>query len=187
MTSVIDIGIGALVDELPSDLVITDPDITASYARDQSRFTSWSVPAVVLAPRSTAEASLCLTAAHRHSVPVVIRGAGSGLSGGANGASGAVMVSTHRLKTIVDIDAEARLATVQAGVVTADLRAAAGAVGLHYPPDPGSVEMCTIGGNIATNAGGMCCVKYGVTRDYVAALTVVLLSLIHISEPTRPY
>ncbi|NKY04780.1 FAD-binding protein [Gordonia polyisoprenivorans] len=169
-----DIGIGALVDELPSDLVITDPDITASYARDQSRFTSWSVPAVVLAPRSTAEASLCLTAAHRHSVPVVIRGAGSGLSGGANGASGAVMVSTHRLKTIVDIDAEARLATVQAGVVTADLRAAAGAVGLHYPPDPGSVEMCTIGGNIATNAGGMCCVKYGVTRDYVAALTVVL-------------
>ncbi|AHH19918.1 putative FAD/FMN-dependent dehydrogenase [Nocardia nova SH22a] len=164
----------ALIAELPTDLVITDPDITIGYARDQSRFTTNVTPAAVMAPRTTAETAECLAAAHRHRAGVVVRGAGTGLSGGANCVPGAVVLSTHRMNKIVGIDTENRLATVQPGVVTAALRDAVEAVGLLYPPDPGSVEMCSIGGNIATNAGGICCVKYGVTGDYVASLEAVL-------------
>lgn len=155
-------------------LVITDPDIVAGYSADQSRFTPRAVAAAALAPRDTDEVALCLRTAHRHGVPVIARGAGSGLSGAANATTDSVVLSLHRMADILEIDPSNRLAVVQPGVVTADLRAAAAAAGLCYPPDPGSVEFSTIGGNIATNAGGMCCVKYGVTGDFVLALEVVL-------------
>jgi glycolate oxidase len=108
-----------------------------------------------------------------HRIPVVTRGAGTGLSGGANAVDGCVLLSTERMRAIVEISTAERLAVVQPGVVNDDLRAAAAAQGLWYPPDPASAPWSTIGGNVATNAGGLCCVKYGVTRDYVLALEVV--------------
>lgn len=163
-----------LVDRLPAEIVVTDPDIMASYARDQSRFTDHSRPVAVLLPRTTAEVSLSMQVLHELAIPVVARGAGSGLSGGANASPGCVVLSLSRMDAILEIDVENRLAVVQPGVVTASLRAAAKAVGLFYPPDPGSMEMCTVGGNASTNAGGMCCVKYGVTGDFVTGLEVVL-------------
>lgn len=159
---------------LPAGTVVTDPDVVASYARDQSRFTEHHLPLAVVMPRSTAEVSHTLRVLHELGVPVVPRGAGSGLSGGANATPDGVVLSMHRMNRILEIDPDNRIAVVQPGVVTADLRRAAGEVGLAYPPDPGSVEMCTVGGNAATNAGGMCCVKYGVTADFVIGLEVVL-------------
>ncbi|MGW5381933.1 FAD-binding oxidoreductase [Nocardia sp. NPDC003963] len=164
---------GALGD-LAAEIVIGDPGIIAGYQRDQSRFTEAGIPFAVLAPRSTAEVSACLRACHDLRVPVVLRGAGSGLSGGANAVSGGVVLSLHRMDAILGIDPVERLAVAQPGVVTGELRAAVAAQGLLYPPDPGSVAFCTLGGNVATGAGGMCCVKYGVTGDFVVALEVVL-------------
>jgi len=96
------------------------------------------------------------------------------LSGGANAIDGCVLLSLEMMTAIENIDLVERTATVQPGVVNARLKEAAAEVGLWYPPDPASYEMCTIGGNIATNAGGLCCVKYGVTRDWVQSLEVVL-------------
>ena len=95
------------------------------------------------------------------------------VSGGANAVDGCVVLCTEQMRAIVEINPGERLAVVQPGVVNDDLRAAAAEHGLWYPPDPGSAALSTIGGNVATNAGGLCCVKYGVTRDYVLALEVV--------------
>lgn len=159
---------------LPEGTLVTDPDIVASYSWDQSRLTDRHAALAVVMPRSTAEVSRSLQVMHDLGVPVVPRGAGSGLSGGANAVPSSVVLSLHRMNRILEVDPDNRLAVVQPGVVTADLRRAAAEVGLSYPPDPGSVDMCTVGGNAATNAGGMCCVKYGVTADFVIGLEVVL-------------
>lgn len=159
---------------LPEGIVVTDPDVVGSYVRDQSRLTAHGSPLAVLMPRSTEEVSLCMRALDELGVPAVPRGAGSGLSGGANATSDSVVISLHRMNQILEINPADRLAVVQPGVITAALRAAARQEALFYPPDPGSVEMCTVGGNAATNAGGMCCVKYGVTGDFVIGLEVVL-------------
>jgi glycolate oxidase len=159
---------------LPAGLVLDDPDVLASYAADQSQLTTSAVPAAVVVPRSTADVVAVVKAAAACGLPVVARGAGSGLSGGANAAAGAVVVSLHRLDRVLRLDPVDRVAVVQPGVVTGDLRAAAAQAGLFYPPDPGSLSWCTVGGNVATDAGGMCCVKYGVTGDFVLALEVVL-------------
>lgn len=155
-------------------LLSTDPEVMASYARDQSRFTEHALPEAVVAPASTEEVAEVLREAARRGLSVVTRGAGTGLSGGANAQPGSIVLSTHRLDAIVSIDPDEQTAVVQPGVVTGHLRAAVSEHGLFYPPDPGSVDSCTIGGNVATNAGGMCCVKYGVTRDFVRGLEVVL-------------
>lgn len=161
-------------ESLPAEIVVTDPDVVAGYAKDQSRFTEHSPPVAVLTPRDTAEVSRCLSLAHEHGIPVVPRGAGSGLVGAANAGSGHLVLSLHKMDAVMEVDRANRLAVVQPGVVTAALRAAAAEHGLFYPPDPGSVEFSTVGGNVATNAGGMCCVKYGVTGDFVLGLQVVL-------------
>lgn len=170
----IDACVVALRSALPAGTVITDPDVTASYTRDQSRLTDAEPPAAVLIPRNTAEVSTCLRLACEHGVPVIARGAGSGLSGAANASGNAVVLSLHRMNAVLEIDEINRVAVVQPGVITADLRAAVATAGLFYPPDPGSVAFCTIGGNVATNAGGMCCVRYGVTGDFVLGMEVVL-------------
>lgn len=170
----IDACVAALRSALPAGTVITDPDVTASYTRDQSRLTDAEPPAAVLIPRNTAEVSTCLRLACEHGVPVIARGAGSGLSGAANASGNAVVLSLHRMNAVLEIDEINRVAVVQPGVITADLRAAVATAGLFYPPDPGSVAFCTIGGNVATNAGGMCCVRYGVTGDFVLGMEVVL-------------
>lgn len=163
-----------ILGDLPAEIVVTDPDVVAGYARDQSRFTEHEQPIAVLMPRDTEEVRRCVAAAHEAGVPVVARGAGSGLVGAANASAGSVVLSLHRMDRIVEVSTADRLAVVQPGVITADLRAAAAGEGLFYPPDPGSVAFSTVGGNVATNAGGMCCVKYGVTSDFVMGLEVVL-------------
>jgi glycolate oxidase len=161
----------ALPDE---SAVLTDPDLLRSYERDEADLAGNGRPAVVVRPRTTGQVAAVLRAAGRHRVAVVPQGARTGLSGAANAIDGGVVLSLAAMNEIVEIDVANRVAVVQPGVVNAQLRRAAVAHGLYYPPDPGSWEQSTIGGNVATNAGGMCCVKYGVTGEYVIGLEVVL-------------
>ena len=116
---------------------------------------------------------MCVRSA-RHGLPIVPRGAGTGLSGGALALNGAVVLGTARMNRILDIDAANRRAVVQPGVINAELSAAARTHGLYYAPDPSSQTACTMGGNVAENSGGPHCLKYGVTSRYVTGLTVVL-------------
>ncbi|MGN6781453.1 MAG: FAD-binding oxidoreductase [Marmoricola sp.] len=158
----------------PESKLITDPAVMAAYSRDEAHLVVPGEPTAVLLAGSTADVSAALAWAHTHRVPVVPRGAGTGLAGGAAALPGCLVVSTARMRTIHEISTDDELAVVEPGVITADLDRAAAEVGLMYAPDPSSVEICTIGGNVATNAGGLRCVKYGVTRDSVLALEVVL-------------
>jgi glycolate oxidase len=153
--------------------VLTDPDAMAGYLHDEAEWAPYEPPLAVVRPRSTAEVQevvrFCLT----HRLPLVPRGAGTGLSGGANATAGSVVISLAAMNDILEIDEAERLAVVQPGVINDDLRARCAEHGLWYPPDPASAPWATIGGNVATNAGGVCCVKYGVTGDYVLAMEVV--------------
>lgn len=166
-----------LVDELRAELgaerLVEDPDVQASYTHDEAEWAPAGTPLVVVRARTTADVRSVVLACLRHRVPLVPRGAGTGLSGGANAVDGCVVLSTEQMTDVVEINPVERLAVVQPGVVNDHLRAAAAAEGLWYPPDPASAPWSTIGGNVATNAGGLCCVKYGVTRDYVLGLEVV--------------
>ncbi len=163
-----------LADALGRDSVLTDPDVTAAYARDQALLAEAGLPAAVVLPRSTAEVVAVMQVASRHGVPVVPRGAGSGLVGGANAVDGCITLVLTRMDAVLEVAPADRLAVVQPGVVNKTLRDAVRGHGLFYPPDPASYDWCTIGGNLAVNTGGLCCVKYGVTTDYVLGLEVVL-------------
>jgi glycolate oxidase len=158
---------------LPADRIVTDVAVVDAYQHDEAEWAPYGRAAALVRPRSTEEVAAVVAACARHGRPVVPRGAGTGLSGGANAVDGCVVLSTERMREVVEINADERLAVVQPGVVNNDLRAAVAEHGLWYPPDPASSPWSTIGGNVATNAGGLCCVKYGVTRDYVLALEVV--------------
>ena len=162
-----------LIDGLPSGRVLTDPDLMAGYAHDEAEWAPHGDPLAVVRPESTEEVACVARWASRHHVAIVTRGAGTGLSGGANATDGCIVLSLERMNRILEINAAERLAVVQPGVVNDDLRTACAELGLWYPPDPASSPWSTIGGNVATNAGGVCCVKYGVTADYVRALEVV--------------
>ena len=168
----------AFLDELrhrlPELRLLTDTADRESYRRDETSHWEPGLPLAVALPATTDEVATIMRAATEHRVPVVPRGAGSGLSGGAAGVEGALTVALTRLNAIVEIDRANLVAVVQPGVINADLKAAVAGEGLFYAPDPASYEFCSIGGNIGTNAGGLCCVKYGVTRDAVLALEVVL-------------
>jgi len=131
-------------------------------------------PDAVALPRSTESASTILCFAHRHGIPVTARGAGHGYVGGCVPVRGGIALSIARLNRIKEINNRDFVAVVQAGVITKELQQAVERKGLYYPPDPASRADCSIGGNIATNAGGPRCLKYGVTRDYVLGLEVVL-------------
>ncbi len=169
-----------LLDELharlPADRLQADPDVVAAYAQDRAIFEQGGTAAVLVMPRSTDEVVAAVQAARAAGVPVVPRGAGTGLTGAANAIDGCVLLSMHRMDRVLDVDVTNRMVRVQPGVLNADLKAEVARHGLFYPPDPASVEICSIGGNVATNAGGLCCVRYGVTRDYVMGLEVVLAS-----------
>ena len=132
------------------------------------------LPDAVAFPERAEEVRLAVLLANEHRFPVVPRGAGSGFSGGAVPVRGGLVLSTERMDRILSIDAENQVAVVEPGVVTETLKEEAKKLGLFYPPDPASLKFCTIGGNIAECAGGMCAVKYGVTRDYVLGLEAVL-------------
>lgn len=149
-------------------------DAALPFDRDLSDGTGQGVPLAAAFPASTQQVSAVVRAAARHGVPVVPQGARSGLAGGANAVDGCLILSLERMNRILEIDVADQVATAEAGVLTFDLATAVETRGLFYPPDPGSWQISTIGGNVATNAGGMRCVKYGVTRDFVRGLTVVL-------------
>ncbi|WP_460774221.1 FAD-binding oxidoreductase [Microbacterium sp. GXF7504] len=160
--------------DLLGDRVLTTRQAVAPFTTDASRANPEGEPLAVVRARATADVSAALAWAHRHGVPVSVRGAGTGLAGGAVAYEGGLVVALDAMDRIVEIDVENRLAVVEAGVVTADLDAAARAHGLFFAPDPASSRTSTVGGNLATNAGGLRCVAHGVTRDAVAGLEVVL-------------
>ena len=162
-----------LIAELPEGVVVTDPDILAGYRQDRAADPHAGTPLAVVRPHRTEEVQTVLRWASTHRVPVVPRGAGTGLSGGATALDGGIVLSTEKMRDIT-VDTVTRTAVVQPGLLNAEVKKAVAAHGLWYPPDPSSFEICSIGGNIATNAGGLCCVKYGVTTDYVLGLQVVL-------------
>nr|WP_206440953.1 FAD-linked oxidase C-terminal domain-containing protein [Streptomyces scabichelini] len=159
---------------LPAEAVLTDPDITASYANDMASFCEAGTPAVVVLPRTVEEVQHIMRIATELRVPVVPQGARSGLSGAANASDGCIVLSLLKMDRILEISPVDRIAVVEPGVINAALSRAVNEHGLYYPPDPSSWEMCTIGGNIGTASGGLCCVKYGVTAEYVLGLDVVL-------------
>lgn len=169
-------AIDDLLAALPVERVLTDPAVLVTYCRDKADLCAAGMPLAVVRPRDTAEVAAAVQVAATHQLPVVPQGARTGLTGAANAVDGAIVVSLTGLNRILEIDKEERVAVVQPGVVNAELRRAAEKEGLVYPPDPGSSESSTIGGNVATDAGGMCCVKYGVTGEYVRGLEVVLAS-----------
>jgi glycolate oxidase len=131
-------------------------------------------PDLVVRPRTTREVSEIMAFAHQHGIPVTPRGAASGRTGGCVPLAGGITLALDRMTSILELDEANMMVTTEPGVRTMDLYEACAAKGLFYPPDPGSWKYCTIGGNIAENAGGMRAVKYGVTRDYVMGLQVVL-------------
>lgn len=151
-----------------------DPDTMMAYRRDQSALTVAGRPAALVRARDSDDVVATLRFAHAMRMPVVTRGAGTGLAGAANAIDGAIVLAMEKMNTIVSIDEAMRIARVQPGVINADLASAAAHHGLWYVPDPSSRQTSTIGGNIATNAGGACCAKYGVTADHVCALRAVL-------------
>jgi len=157
---------------LPSDRVWTDPEKLAPYARDEA--STGKLPLAVAFPVDASEVAAVMRWASAHRVPVIPRGAGSGLSGAAVPLADAVVLSLEKMNRILSIDPENMTATVEPGVITGDIRRAAAAAGLLYAPIPASLDFCTIGGNVATNAGGLCAVKYGVTREHVLGLEAVL-------------
>ncbi len=160
--------------ELGADAVLTDPDVTVSYSRDMMPLAANGRPLAVVRPADRGDVQTVVRACAAAHVPIVPRGAGSGLTGAANAIDGCVVLSMTRMNEILEIDPDNRLAVVQPGVVNLDFRTAVEKHGLFYPPDPSSYDWCTIGGNLSTNAGGLCCVKYGVTTDSVLGLDVVL-------------
>src|SRR4051794_13634652 len=166
----------ALAEGLPSEALVTDPDLLESYRYDRAQFCPAGVPAAVVLARETAHVQHALRVASALRLPVVPQGARSGLSGAANAIDGCVVVSTEKMRRPLEIDVANRFVVTQPGIYNAELSRAVAEHGLFYPPDPSSWEFCSIGGNLSTNSGGLCCVKYGVTTDYVLGLEVVLAS-----------
>jgi glycolate oxidase subunit GlcD len=160
--------------ELGDSSVLVDPDVTASYSHDMMPLADRAKPLAVVLPADVEGVQATVRACAEAGVPIVPRGAGSGLSGAANAIEGCVVLVLTKLDRILEVDPGNRLAVVQPGVVNLEFREAVAKHGLFYPPDPSSYDWCTIGGNLATNAGGLCCVKYGVTTDAVLGLKVVL-------------
>ncbi|MBC7723549.1 MAG: FAD-binding protein [Burkholderiaceae bacterium] len=178
-TAVID----ALRDALGDAVSTAAPQLDAARA-DQSGHVSDAPPLAIVTARSTADVQATMRIATAHRVPVVTRGAGTGLAGGAIAGAGEIMLSTLAMNGILEVSAADELAVVQPGIINAHLNRALEEHGLWFAPDPASKAISTVGGNIATNAGGLLCAKYGVTREAVLALEVVradgsLLSLGH--------
>ncbi len=165
--------LASLITDLPDGMVVTDPTVTEGYRQDRAFDPSAGKPLAVVRPRCTEDVQTVLRWACAHGVPVVTRGAGSGLSGGATALDDGIVLSTEKMRDI-SVDPVTHTAVCQPGLFNAEVKKAAAEHGLWYPPDPSSFEICSIGGNIATNAGGLCCVKYGVTTDYVLGMQVVL-------------
>jgi glycolate oxidase len=159
---------------IPDERLVTDADVVASLSSDDAEWAPVGKAAVALRARSEAEVAHAVRVCADLGVPLVPRGAGTGLSGGANAVDGCVMLDLSRMNAVKEIDADNLVTVVEPGIVNDDLKAHVARQGLWYPPDPASAPWSTIGGNVATNAGGLCCVKYGVTRDYVLGMRVAM-------------
>ncbi len=163
------------IDELCAALgtcVHTDEETLRAHAAD--KWHASALPEAVVLPHSTEEVAATLRFAHAHGIPVTARGAGVGYVGGCVPVRGGIVLSLAEMRRIIEVNPADGVAVAEAGVLTADLQAACAELGWFYPPDPASRKESSIGGNIATNAGGPRCLKYGVTRAYVLGLTVVL-------------
>jgi glycolate oxidase len=166
-------ALASLIAELPEGMVVTDPAKTDKYRQDRALDPAAGKPLAVVRPLRTEHVQTVMRWASAHRVAVVPRGAGSGLSGGATAVDDGIVLSTEKMRDIT-VDPVTRTAVCQPGLFNAEVKKAVAEHDLWYPPDPSSFDICSIGGNIATNAGGLCCVKYGVTTDYVLGLQVVL-------------
>lgn len=167
-------AVSQLCQALGRSAVSTDPGELARRLRDRSDAPASATPLAHVRPASTADVAQVMRIASAHRIAVVPQGALTGLAGGANALDGAILLDLTAMDAIVRIDPVEMVAVVQPGVLTSELAERAAAEGLFYAPDPGSIGECSIGGNVATNAGGMRCVKYGVTGDSVRSLEVVL-------------
>jgi glycolate oxidase len=165
--------ISALERGLPNGRLVVDPDVLAAISHDDAEWAPAGRAAAGVRARTEGEVQHVVRTCAQFGAPVVPRGAGTGLSGGANATDGCVVLDLSRMNQVLEVDQENLTCVVQPGVVNNDLKAAVASCGLWYPPDPASAPWSTIGGNVATNAGGLCCLKYGVTRDYVLGLRVV--------------
>lgn len=162
--------------ELGADRVIgPGHERLEDYGRDESPLPEFYPPECAVVVDSAEQAAIVLRLALEHQVPVTPRGAGSGMVGGALPVRGGVVLSTENMQAIKEIDPEDLIAIVEPGVITGTFQEAVEAAGVFYPPDPASLEYCSIGGNASTNAGGPRAFKYGVTRDYMLGLEVVLM------------
>jgi len=166
--------LAALAEAVSPDRVLTDESALVRYSHDDAEWADFVPPLAVVLAATTDEVAAVVKIAAAAGVKIVPRGAGTGLSGGANAVANCLVVSLELMTGIPEINVQERYVRVQPGVINDELRQAVAARGLWYPPDPASYKISTIGGNVATNAGGICCVKYGVTRDYVLGLTAVL-------------
>lgn len=184
---------GELVESLQAVLkdisVVSDPTVLETYSRDHTNRHQYDglvhgLPIALVRAETTAQVQATVKWCAEHNISVIPRGAGTGVSGGAVASENTVILSVEKMKA-VHIDPVSKIAIVEPGVINADVKRAAAQYGLWYPPDPSSYEICSIGGNINTNAGGLCCVKYGVTIDYVLGLEVVLANgeLIKVGGP----
>lgn len=163
------------VPEAVARRVVRDAEIAAAYAVDETSGVVAPEDFVVVRARDTADVVELLTHANRLGVPVVPQGARTGVTGGAVAIGGGYVLNVEALNSI-EVVPEEGIVVAGAGAVLADVKQAAAAEGFFYPPDPSSAARCSIGGTVATNAGGLCCIKYGVTADYVRGLEVVLAS-----------
>src|SRR5437660_2263705 len=157
---------------LSSDAIADDAETVAAHSGD--KWFAAEAPEVVVFARSTSDVSKLLRFASERKIPVTARGAGFGYVGSCVPAKKGIALSLMRMNRIKEINFADAIAIVEPGVITADLKAAVRAHKLFYPPDPASMKDCSIGGNIATNAGGPRCLRYGVTRNYVIGLEAVL-------------
>ncbi len=163
-----------LCDGIPTEIITTDPDILSAYSHDEAVLAPFEQPLALVRPSTSDQVQQLVRLCCELQIPIIARGAGTGLSGAANAIAGAVIVSFEKMNAIIEINEQERIARIQPGIVNDDFRAACADKGLWYPPDPASAPWATIGGNVATNAGGLCCVKYGVTGDYILGLEAVV-------------
>jgi glycolate oxidase len=166
--------VSAIRAQLPELRLLTDPIDRESYRRDETAYLETGLPCAVALPTETRQVAELVRLAGEFRVPIVPRGAGTGLSGGAAGIEGALTIAFTAMDKVLEIDRDNLVVVTQPGIINAALKAAVAAEGLFYAPDPASYEICSIGGNLGTNAGGLCCIKYGQTRESVLGLEVVM-------------
>jgi glycolate oxidase len=162
-----------LIQALGTRKVVFDRDILEKYSRDETPDLK-GFPDILIRPESALEVSTALKICNEYRLPVTPRGAGTGVTGGSVPVEGGAVLSLERLNRIIEIDRQNMVAVVEPGAITADIQKEALSVGLMYPPDPASLDSCSIGGNVAENAGGPSAVKYGITGNYIIGLEFVL-------------